>query len=250
MPVRPALTRRNQVEPRAERPPAVRMRPIRQLDLSSAIGAARASGPVPFPDESLGQPAPRPRGSEHPVSSAYKVFDRYLDEGRQYAAGHSAWSQSLSRSPAAPTPGAVPGDLLGQWDKLLSAIDALRVNPAAAALAPWFELLTKLLPTIGSELRQTISPPAPRASTAPPHEDWERWFQEHSTPGAHKHRSHPSQAADRHGASVARPTPRTGSTIPIANLKPAREMPGSGLKENTPSLLDDVFARGVSKRNL
>ena len=73
--------------PRRQRPPAGRTEPVR-----SAGGLFRQEA-IPRPTVAPTTPA------EQAVASAYQVFDRYLEEGRRFAEGQSAWYSDEATQP-------------------------------------------------------------------------------------------------------------------------------------------------------
>ena len=95
---------------------------------SSAVGRSEPS-PATLAAHTGAAPAPS-TPVEQTVAAAYQVLARYLDEGRQFAAGQSAWNNSDSGLPAGWT-GAVSGvtDILGAlgriWSELARSSSAL-----------------------------------------------------------------------------------------------------------------------------
>lgn len=91
---------------------------------------------------------------EEAVSTAYQVFDRYLDEGRKYAAGRSAWyADSPSDGSGLPAPHRVSSTLMhGDLANALS-----RVIQDVAHLARDLTDAIALRPALGS---RPSSPPA------------------------------------------------------------------------------------------
>lgn len=80
----------------ADEPPAAAGERIRRPVLARE-GPDRRSSPLDAHDETS---SPIPNA----VTNAYRVFDRYLDEGKSYAQGESAWFRGSSASPTALVP--------------------------------------------------------------------------------------------------------------------------------------------------
>lgn len=122
-----------------------------------AADAARAVRPVAerteprrSPEQALRTEETNPAPAGDAVGKAYQVFDRYLEEGREYAAGQSAWYSGQGVPPGIPdltslpnVPGlngaAPPPEMLSaaMWlfDQLRNVPGAVPAIPAAAPAA-------------------------------------------------------------------------------------------------------------------
>lgn len=118
---------RSHTEPRRTRPVLERSGPLRSWPVGPSTGAV--------------SPA------EEAVSTAYEVFDRYLDEGRKYAAGRSAWyADNPDQTSGLPAPNRLAsalmhGDLANALSRVIQDVahlardltDAIALRPSAVA---------------------------------------------------------------------------------------------------------------------
>lgn len=121
-----------------------------ELTMGEAEGAERPVNPAP-PLEDLSEVSANAiRGL---LETAYQVFDDYLDEGKRFAAGRSAWNPGGSSTSV--TPPGLPGGGDG------SIADLAKLNPDLAAGFSWF----------ANELARALAegnPPAAEPNSRPP----------------------------------------------------------------------------------
>ncbi len=240
MPLRPPRLRvpaRTVNETRPTRPSVSRTAPLRQ-----PLEAAPARPTNDATSASVGEQA---------VASAYQIFDRYLEEGRQYASGQSAWSQRAANGSAPSSPTSL-AELRDQGQRVLSAIDALRSDPNLGRVAPWLELVARVIPVVAAELSRTIGSPAAQVDGSQG-DDWQRWFQGQSPPSedgsastSAGHRAHGTRDRERQ-------EPRR-STIPLGDVKGPVHITMDGLRrgpKKSAVLFDRAHgdAAGVAKKS-
>lgn len=195
-----------------------------------AAGTERVRRPIPERVRPLRQEIPaepkRSPHSDHPVAAAYRVYDEYLEDGRKYAAGQSAWLNRHNRpGGSADAPLALdPASLLA---KALGAAGSV----PASSVGAWIDLFAKIVPVIASELARRPAP-APAA--------WRPWDRTEALRAARPidsdeegnvvsapHRRSMVGGSDRlHPTSPAPGDGRPSSTIPFADLRARRPLGG------------------------
>ena len=122
--------------------------------------------PIPI---AVSTPQSRPETAASPVETAvgaaYRVYDQYVEEGRRYAAGQSAWFNRQNRPSVA-----------------TRALESVATTIPRETLAPWVDLAAKVIPAIAAELARRGGASAPVPSNAtPPQEAWRPWFGQSTT---------------------------------------------------------------------
>jgi hypothetical protein len=211
MPLRPpALRARVSSDPRESASPTQERL---QRPLPSRVGPLRqGSSFAPVP------PAAEPRApSTAPIAaaavdSAYAVFDRYVEEGREYAAGQSAWLHSGNRPTGRHDPAERGARALGeQWSTITRLVESLGTSGRSLVpLSSWIELGAKLLPMVVAEVARGVDPRDSGRADSPRADRWEPWFDPRSAQA--------DASAPRH------PSPR--NAIPTEELRPRRNSPG------------------------
>lgn len=130
--------------PRITRPIPERLGPDRSAGMLRTEDAPRRHEPA---QPVVASPHAPSTPIAHAVSTAYRVFDDYLEEGRQFAAGEIAWFDRARSTPDASRAGAWGpsfGDavrgiswLVDQWARLAGAWSSMRPRPALPPAPPF-----------------------------------------------------------------------------------------------------------------
>lgn len=146
------------------------------------------------------------------------MFDEYLREGREYAAGRSAWYDRPS-GPAGAS--AVPADLLGALRWIFEQLGRPSQPPstAQARSEPWPQPRWPSTPAFHPQQdpRYSAAPPEPSVSPSrDDHDDWEEWDFVTPTQSPHSPAPEHQQVASKQARpSVTQKRDDGGSNSPV-----------------------------------
>lgn len=152
---RTSATSTTQPTTRAVRPIPERTAPIRTVDRFLRVDPPAAA------------PATAESAVGDAVSKAYQVFDKYLKEGQEFAAGQSAWYKSPTANalPALPSGGIPSGDVMSA---LMWLLEQMRNVPTGAIPS------MPGIPAMPAMPAMPAPPPPPAAATPATPVKWPR----------------------------------------------------------------------------